>query len=346
MRTSPWPGFMRRNRTRRIMSDRCRRMRGSWLRVLTWVLAAAGRRVGYPRPSRYVDRARARADLPQSAGDGPGCHLLGRPGRRQRVIAPGQASGQHAEWVQPEPCAAPSGWRSPRRCRRVGAAVEEQVDGLLAVASGDDDDGAGRVRGLPGPAARAACSGRGAGPSPSPPPGGARATIARASGRFGVTTVARGKQAVDQRAPRSGLQQVGTGLGHHHRVDDHGHRREPSVVERRRRRPRSSPRSPSIPIFTASMPMSSLDGPDLSEDHLRRHVVDGGDADGVLRGDRGDRGHPVDTAGGERLQVGLDAGAAAGVRAGDREDARDAPAWALEVRLGDRRASREVSTRG
>ena len=46
-------------------------------------------------------------------------------------------------------------------------------------------------------------------------------------------------------------------------------------------------------------------------------------ADGVLRRDRRDRGHPVHAAGGERLQVGLDAGAAAGVRAGDRQHARD-----------------------
>ena len=47
------------------------------------------------------------------------------------------------------------------------------------------------------------------------------------------------------------------------------------------------------------------------------------DADRVLRRDRGDRGHPVHAAARERLQVGLDAGAAAGVRAGDREDGWD-----------------------
>ena len=43
------------------------------------------------------------------------------------------------------------------------------------------------------------------------------------------------------------------------------------------------------------------------------------DADRVLRGDRRDRGHPVHSAARERLQVGLDAGPAAGVGAGDRE---------------------------
>ena len=58
--------------------------------------------------------------------------------------------------------------------------------------------------------------------------------------------------------------------------------------------------------------------------HLREHDLGGTgwiaiDADGVLGGDRGDRTRPVHAAARERLQIGLDAGAAAGVRAGDRE---------------------------
>ena len=49
-------------------------------------------------------------------------------------------------------------------------------------------------------------------------------------------------------------------------------------------------------------------------------------ADGVLGGQRGDRRHAVDARARERLQVGLDPGAAAGVRAGDREHGGDGAA--------------------
>ena len=69
-------------------------------------------------------------------------------------------------------------------------------------------------------------------------------------------------------------------------------------------------RSPSIPILTASTPMSSATARTWARMIVGRDRVDGGDADRVLRGDRGDRGHAVDAAGRERLQVGLDAGAA------------------------------------
>ena len=54
-------------------------------------------------------------------------------------------------------------------------------------------------------------------------------------------------------------------------------------------------------------------GPDLREYHLGRDVVDRGDPNRVLRGDRGDRRHPVDAAGGKGLEVGLDPGTAARV---------------------------------
>ena len=49
--------------------------------------------------------------------------------------------------------------------------------------------------------------------------------------------------------------------------------------------------------------------------------VDRADPERVLRGDRGDRGHRVAAEHGDRLDVGLDARAAARVRAGDDEDA-------------------------
>ena len=77
--------------------------------------------------------------------------------------------------------------------------------------------------------------------------------------------------------------------------------------------------SPSIPTLTASTPMSRGHRPHLGDDHLRRHRRDHLDAHRVLRGERRDRGRPVHAAARERLQVGLDPRAAAGVRAGDRE---------------------------
>ena len=49
--------------------------------------------------------------------------------------------------------------------------------------------------------------------------------------------------------------------------------------------------------------------------------MDGRDRDRVLGGQRDDRAHPVAAEARERLQVGLDPGAAAGVRGGDREAA-------------------------
>ena len=82
--------------------------------------------------------------------------------------------------------------------------------------------------------------------------------------------------------------------------------------------------SPSMPILTASIAEVARDGADLLGHELGRHGMDAGDADGVLRGERGDGGRAVDARGGERLQVGLDAGAAAGVRPGDGEDDGDA----------------------
>ena len=58
-------------------------------------------------------------------------------------------------------------------------------------------------------------------------------------------------------------------------------------------------------------------GVDLRGDEVRRHVVDAGDAQRVLRGQRGDHGGAVDAERREGLEVRLDAGAAAEVRAGN-----------------------------
>ena len=83
--------------------------------------------------------------------------------------------------------------------------------------------------------------------------------------------------------------------------------------------------SPSIPVFTASTPMSSATARTCSTITSgarlhRRHPH------GVLRGERGDCGHPVPPARGEGLEIGLDAGPATGVRAGDASGTRGT-AW-------------------
>ena len=147
-------------------------------------------------------------------------------------------------------------------------------------------------------------------PAPSP-------VSARASGRFGRDDGGARQDPLDQRllAPpaRAGRRRS----------------RRPSPG---RRRPGASPTrssasataaivgsSASIPIFTASTPMSVGDGAHLGDDDLRGQRLDRVTSTRVLRGDRGDRRRPVHAAARERLQVGLDPGAAAGVRAGDRQ---------------------------
>jgi hypothetical protein len=65
------------------------------------------------------------------------------------------------------------------------------------------------------------------------------------------------------------------------------------------------------------------DGLQLGADEVGRRLVDRAHLSGRLRGQRHDCAHPVTSKPGERLQVRLDAGAAAGVGAGDRETAWD-----------------------
>ena len=60
----------------------------------------------------------------------------------------------------------------------------------------------------------------------------------------------------------------------------------------------------------------------MGNDHIGGDRVHRRDADRVLSSDRGDRRHPVHAGGRKCLEIGLDAGAAAGVGAGDGEDAR------------------------
>ena len=65
-------------------------------------------------------------------------------------------------------------------------------------------------------------------------------------------------------------------------------------------------------------------GVELGAQEFGRGHVDVADAHGVLADEGGDDAHAVGAVGGEGLQVGLQAGAAAGVGAGDRQHAGDA----------------------
>ena len=89
-----------------------------------------------------------------------------------------------------------------------------------------------------------------------------------------------------------------------------------------------------MPIFTASTPMSPTTASICATHHLGRHRHHRLHAERVLRGDRGDRGHRVAAEHGHRLDVGLDARAAAAVGAGDDQDARRLHSRPLALRRG------------
>ena len=76
----------------------------------------------------------------------------------------------------------------------------------------------------------------------------------------------------------------------------------------------------SIPVFTAATVMSLATASIWATTMRGSRATQSRHGDGVLRGDGGDGRSPVHAVGGERAQVGLDAGSAPGVRAGDGED--------------------------
>src|ERR1700730_18508389 len=93
------------------------------------------------------------------------------------------------------------------------------------------------------------------------------------------------------------------------------------------RRPSLKPRDDRIDVFEMR-PHADPHGPhreigkhrvDLRGHEISRDLMDASDASGVLRGQRRDDGGAVDAKRGKRLQVGLDAGAARRIRAGDGE---------------------------
>ena len=242
-RTSPCPGFMRRNFTR---------LR-SWR---LWHRPAAAP-PAHRTSAEHVHRPGARAELAQAVA-----HRLG--GDRASPRGPPRAARRRAPGAPRAPRSACSPSRGRRR--RGGAApgivddalaVEEHVDRLVAVAAGDHDGVAGRARGR----ARASSSAVAASAS--------RRASTRASGRFGVTTVARGRSArtapprasgVEQRAPDSATITGSSTTG----VPGGQQRRAP------RRRPRSSRRVAEHPDLDRVDADVLGDRADLRDDHLRR----------------------------------------------------------------------------
>ena len=124
------------------------------------------------------------------------------------------------------------------------------------------------------------------------------------------------QQATGQRGDRAGASSdappLATITGSHHDRNAGGtprsvHRQTASMIAA----------SPSMPVLTASAPISSSTDRDLLAHEIRRDRLDAVDAARVLCGQRGDRGRGVAAERGDRLDVGLDAGPAARVRAGD-----------------------------
>ena len=243
----------------------------------------------------------------------PVAHRLRRDLRARRAPLPAaeaerEVRRQRLECVQPEPCAAPSGWRSPASCdaarrRRRRPIASSRWPPVTTTTSGPCS-------------ARARASARPRGPRErlrtSSPGAGQHARLGQVRRDHGRQR----QQPLTIAAARLVVEQHGPALGDHHRVDHDWH-----AVERCTSASPPPRRSPPVAQH-ADLDRVDADvlghGPHLLDDELAGHRVDAGHAHRVLRGERRDRGHPVHAAAGERLQVGLDAGAAARVRAGDR----------------------------
>ena len=218
--------------------------------------------------------------------------------------------------MQPEPWAAPSGWRSPA-IRWMPSPSKS-----TSVASSRCPPVTTTTSGPSACSARASCSTSSGAARPGEHP--RLGQVRRDHGRARQQQCRPARRARRRRAAPRPTRRPSRGRSR---------RACRARAGRAPRRPRRrSPALPSIPIFTASTPMSSATARTCSTMNVRRHRVDARHADRVLRGQRGDRRHPVDAAARERLQVGLDPGAAAGVGAGDREHGGDRAGHAAQGR--------------
>ena len=244
MRTSPCPGFIRRNLTARDYGKATGAAHSG---------SFGGDRSWRARPKTSTGPG-ARAELAQPVADGA-------PPRRRARGAPPPAARRPARGARrasrsacsPSRAAAPSGWRSPGSSVSVAPSKNRSVP-LVAVPAGDDDVARARAR-----AARARARCRRASSS---------SASTRASARFGVMTVARATisrrrastaSSASSRAPDSatitGSWTIGVPGG-----SSSSARATVSIVAT----------SPSIPIFTASIAEVLGDRADLAGDDLRR----------------------------------------------------------------------------
>ena len=251
-----------------------------------------------PRPPRCLrDRAR-----PLGGRGG------GEDGRLLERVAAGQAHREDSR-VRAAGAVGRPGVMPVYRDLDVLAAVEEVVDGLVAVTTRDDH---GRSAERMNPLSQLA--------------GTREPASASASGRFGVTTVASGNR-LETRAPTAsswssfapelatitGSTTSGTGC---------------SEVRGDGFDDRAREQHPGLRCVDADVVEDRFE---LSGDELRRHLVHRADADRVLRGQRNDGTHPVRATACKRLQVGLDP-AAARVRARDRQTSRNETPRTMRLR--------------
>ena len=290
-RTSPCPGFIRTSFTAAIMpAARSRPASG------------AGEPEDVDRPGAARRSRAGRCRPPRRRSRAPS----GRPRRAPR-------RGRGTRRAPTSGCSPSRARRRPGSAARRSAAsrrVDQHVGAVVGVAAGDDDRLRPERRASPRRAPR-----RGAG-SPSP-------ESARASGRFGVSDGRARQHPLDQRRLRVRVEQRRAALGDHHRVDDD--RRRADQVERLDHRVDRR-------LVGEHADLDRVDADVVGDRSTWATIISGAtgsdqlDPDRVLGRERRDRGRPVDAAARERLQVGLDPGAAAGVRAGDREAGRDASA--------------------
>ena len=140
-----------------------------------------------------------------------------------------------------------------------------------------------------------------------------------ASGRFGVTTVASGKSRADHAPPRHPRPEEPRA-----RAGDHAPGRRPAARRGRRATPATASMisaEKSIPVLAASAPMSSNTASSWARTNAAGTAWTARHLARVLRGERHDRAAAVAAGGREGAQVGLDAGAPAGVGRGDGESA-------------------------
>ena len=199
-------------------------------------------------------------------------------GRGEQVVAERQAGGQR---------------RGVRAARAVRGAVGVALARDLDVRSPSKSTSTASSRWPPvtttarGPSAWTARA------RPSASSARRRPASTRASGRFGRHD----RRPRRRRGPTSArcgvaVEQPRARLGDHHRVDD-DRRARPEAGRAPRTPPRSSRPTPSIPIFTASTPMSSATARTCATIIAGETASTAVDGDGVLRRDRGDRGRAV-----------------------------------------------------